>query len=88
MISFGRIPGIKYMVSPEVCLLPRKSPSPYAFAPATQFLPSPSFCWFYKGGRNHTKIPLSSEEEKHFYTYIVMNTTRNKTRTKYPKEVS
>ena len=53
--------------------------------------PSPSFRQFYKiveSGRNYNKIPLSSGEEKHVDTYMVMNTTRNKARRKYSKEVS
>ena len=41
-----------------------------------------------EGGRNYTKISLSGEKEKHLDTYMVLNTTRNKTRTKYSKGVS
>ena len=40
-------------------------------------------------GRNYNKIPLSNGQEKHHVdTYMVTNTTRNKTRDKYFKEVS
>ena len=41
-----------------------------------------------EGGRSYSKISLSSWEEKHVDTYMVMNTTRNKAKTKYSKEVS
>ena len=41
-----------------------------------------------EGGRNYTKISLSGEKEKHLDTYMVLNTTINKTRTKYSKGVS
>ena len=34
------------------------------------------------------EFPLTSAEEKHMDTYMVMSTTKNKTRTKYSKEVS
>ena len=75
---------------------PRKSPPPPYALPPNLFKPqdfpsSPSFHQSLKiveGGRNYTKIPLSSGEDEHVDTYIVMNTTRNKTRTKYSKEVS
>ena len=70
--------------------LPPIWPSLNLFKPQ-DLAPSPSFCQSHKiveGGRNYTKIPLSSGEEKHVDTYMVMNTTRNKTRTKYSKEVS
>ena len=52
---------------------------------------SPSFHLSHKimeGGRNYTEIPSSSGEEKHVDTYMLMKTTRNRTRTKYSKEVS
>ena len=52
---------------------------------------SPSFCQCHKiaeGGRNYTKISLSNGEEKHGDTCMPINTTRNKIRTKYSKEVS
>ena len=41
-----------------------------------------------EGGGDYTRIPLSSGAEKHVDTYMIMNTTRNKTRTKHSKEVS
>ena len=41
-----------------------------------------------EGVENSTKFPLFSADEKHVDTYKVMSTTRNKTRTKYSKEVS
>ena len=53
--------------------------------------PVPSFHQSHKiveGGRNYTKILLSSGEEKHMDAYMVMNATRNKARRKYSKEVS
>ena len=71
---------------------PRKSlanPSPQPFQ-ATTFPPSPSFRQSHKiveGGINCTKFPLSSREEKHVDTCMVMNTAGNKTRTKYYKNV-
>ena len=40
-----------------------------------------------EGGRNYTKIFLFSGEEKHVNTYMIVNTTRIKTTTKYFKEV-
>ena len=69
--------------------LPSYSATHNRFKPQ-DFPSSPSFCMSHKmvqGGRNN-KIPLSSGEEKHVDRYMVMNTTRNKTRTKYSKEVS
>ena len=57
-------------------------PSPNLFKP--QGFPPSSFHRSHKiveGGRNHTKFPLSSGEEKHVDTYMVMN-TRNKTKGK------
>ena len=73
----------------------RKSP-PYAlssnlFKPHCPPPPSSSFRRsnkIVKGGTNYTKFPLSSAKEKHVDIYMVMNTTRSKTRTKYSKEVS
>ena len=41
-----------------------------------------------EGVKNSNKFHLSSAEEKHVDTYMVMSTTKNKTRTKYSKEVS
>ena len=41
-----------------------------------------------EGVKNSTKFLLSSAEEKHVDIYMVMSTTKNKTRTKYSKEVS
>ena len=67
---------------------------PYAFPPnlfKLQDSPSPSIRQSHKiveSGRNYTKIPLSSGEEKYVDTFMVMNTTWNETRTKYSKEVS
>ena len=40
------------------------------------------------GCKKSSKFPLSSAEEKHVDTYMVMSTTKNKTRIKYSKEVS
>ena len=73
---------------------PRKSfPHPH-MCPSPQPLshkvlpPVPIFVDLVEGGRNYTKIPLSSGEEKHVDTYIDKNTTKNKTGTTYSKEVS
>ena len=41
-----------------------------------------------EGLKNSNKLQLSSAEEKHVDTYMVMSTTKNKTRIKYSKEVS
>ena len=38
--------------------------------------------------KNSNKLHLSRAEEKHVDTYMVMSTTKNKTRTKYSKKVS
>ena len=83
MVSLGVSPSLrKYF--PPIC------PSPQPFQ-ATRFPSSLSFHRSHKiveGRRNYTKIPLSSGEEKHVDMYTIMNSTRNKTRTKYSKEVS
>ena len=57
-----------------LCPLPKISPNLF----------NPSF--IVESGINYTKMPLSSGEEKH--VDIVMNTTGNKARTKYSREVS
>ena len=83
------------MVSLVVSSPLRKSPlyvvSSNLFKPQCFPPPSSSFRLsdkIVKGGTNYAKFPLSSAEEKHVDTYMVMRTTRNKTRTKYSKEVS
>ena len=63
-------------------------PSPEPFQ-TTRF-PPPAPVFVDSGGRNYTKISLSNGEEKHVDTYMVMNTSRNKswkknTLQKYPK---
>ena len=40
------------------------------------------------GCKKFYKFPLSSAEEKHVDTCMLMSTTKNKTRTKYSEEVS
>ena len=81
------------MVSLGVSSRTRKSPlspSPNHFKsqdlPSTIFpVPIPQ----NSGGcKKFYKFPLSSAEEKHVDTYMVMSTTKNKTRTKYSKEVT
>ena len=57
-------------------------PPPYALAPTFSSQKVPPLVPV-EGGRNYTKIPLSSGEEKHVYTYTIMNTARNKNRTKH-----
>ena len=63
----------------------RKSPPHMSFPPtflSQCFPPVSSYCRsnkIVKGGTNYTKFPLSSAEEKHADTYMVMSNTRNKT---------
>ena len=66
--------------------LPLIYPSSNLFNP-WGFPPSPSFCRSHKiveGGRNYTKIPLSSGEGKHMDLYVVIKREQN-TLKKYPK---
>ena len=73
-----------------VLSLQENLPHPLPFE-GTKFSANPSFHWFHKivkGGINYTKTPLLTGEGKHVDIYMVINTTKNKTRTKYYKEVS
>ena len=78
------------MVSLEVFCRLEIFPFPYVFShnlfKQQGFPPSSGFRQSHKiveGGTNYTKISLSSWEEKHVDTYIVMSTNRNKTKIKY-----
>ena len=71
---------------PRGSLPPLENSTPYALPQpfqATRLPPSPSFRQSHKtveSGRYATKIPLSGGEEKHVDTYMVINTTTNKTK--------
>ena len=78
-------------------LYPRRKFPPYGLSPdifkpqGLPSAPSSSLCWSQKileAGTSYTRFPLSRAEEKHVDTYIIMSTTKTKTRTKYSKEVS
>ena len=82
--------GVWSPPSPRKSPLPPHMPSHQPFQ-STRFSPSPSFRRSHKiveGGRNYMKIPLFTGEEDHVDTYMVMKTTKNKIRIKYPKEIS
>ena len=86
------------MVSLVVSSPTRKSPpSPICSFPnhfkSQPSLPPPPVPFFSSiaadsgGYKKFHNFPLSSAEEKHVDTYMVMSTSKNKTRTKYSKEV-
>ena len=66
-------------------------PPPYALSSNHFNLQAPApVCSSHKiveGVKNSTKFPLSNAEEKHVDTYMVMSTTKNKTRTKYSNKL-
>ena len=62
-------------------------PQPFPVTRSLQYLFS-SIPQNSGGCKKFYKFPLSSAEEKHVDTYMVMSTTKNKTRIKHSKEVS
>ena len=91
---FFRISSLEKPWCPWMFLPPRKSSplyslpanllTPQGFPPALVFV-DPTKQWWVD--EIIPKSLLSNDEKKHVDTYMVMNTSRNKKRTKYFKEV-